>query len=296
MLYRIGLRHAGGGLHLCPEGLYFVRLQRRQGRPLQPEITRLPLESGAWSHGQPVYNDAVAEVLRAWLKTRHGRPPRPLVACLNASTAYFGAFTLPMHEVTAAGEIELQIRQALPLHDELALDFERVKTSNPLHQRVTYIATRQSEVSAITHYFQRLGCPLSVLDLNVFALWRASVAVNPALLKRPIVALLWIGRESGLFALYQDGVVVHSLAWFRDGSMTLSAFVQATASQAQAQGLFDWVACVSHSEGTEAVIMVSRQLGMTAAFLDLMPFGVGHQALAEAFLAFGLAWRGVASS
>lgn len=291
MLYRMGLRYSGGGLVLRPEAIYFVRLLQQQGRAPLPEVTTLPVGPEAWQAGQPVYGEAVAKVLHAWLRGRRGRPPRPLSTCLLAKTAYFGALTLPVHEAASYAEVRLQIQQAVPLQQNLALDYQTVPQA--LQQRVTYVAARQSEVSAMATYFQRAGCPLATLDLDVFALWRASLAVMPNLVRRESVALLWVGQSSALFALYQKEVVVASLSWSSDLPLSLSAFIQECANRVREHGLASWEVCAASGESADAVIAVSRHSGLLPAFLDLVPYGLGHAALANAFLAWGLALRGV---
>jgi Tfp pilus assembly PilM family ATPase len=291
VLYRIGLRYSGGGLVLRPEAIYFVRLLQQQGRPLLPDITVLPVGPEAWQAGQPVYGEAVLGVLQAWLKTRRGRSPRPLSTCLSAKTAYFGALTLPVYQAESHAEVRLQIQQAVPLQQNLALDYQTEPQA--LQRRVTYVAARQSEVSAIANYFQRAGFKLAALDLDVFALWRASLTVMPHLVRRERVALLWVGQASAVFALYQKEVVVVSLAWSHDLPLSLHAFVEACANQVRAHELASWEVCAASRESADAVIAASRQAGLTPAFLDLMPYGHSHQALAHAFLAWGLALRGV---
>lgn len=291
MLYRIGMRYSGGGLVLRPEAVYFVRLLQQQGRPSLPDITVLPLGAGAWQGGQPVYDEVVAGVLKARLASRRGRPPRPLSTCLAAKTAYFGALTLPTHEADSHAEVRLQIQQAVPLQQNLALDYQTQPQA--LQQRVTYVAARQSEVFAMANYFQRAGCPLAALDLDVFALWRASLTVMPHLIRRETVALLWIGKASALFALYQKEVVMVSLSWSDDLPLPLNAFIQECANRVCTYELASWEVCAASSESADAVIAASRQAGLMPVFLDLMPYGVSHQGLAHAFLAWGLALRGV---
>jgi Tfp pilus assembly PilM family ATPase len=271
--------------------MYFVRLLQQQGRPLLPDITVLPVGPEAWQAGQPVYSEAVLRVLQAWLKSRRGRPPRPLSTCLSAKTAYFGALTLPAYEAESHAEVRLHVQQAVPLQQNLAFDYQA--EPHALQQRVTYVAARQSEVSAIANYFQRAGCPLAALDLDVFALWRASLAVMPHLIRRETVALLWVGKASALFAVYQKGVVMASLAWSDDLPSSLNAFVGECAARVRESELAAWEVCAASSESADVVIAASRQSGLTPAFLDLMPYGHSHQALAHAFLAWGLALRGV---
>lgn len=291
MLYRIGMRYTGGGLLIRPEAIYFVRLLQKPGRLLLPDITALPLGPEAWQGGQPVYGEAVATVLQSWLSARRARSPRPLATCLSAQTAYFGAFNLPAHEALVHTDIASHIQSRVPLQQGLALDYE--KDDQALQARITYVAARQSEVAAVANYFQRLGCPLAALDLDVLALWRACLFVMPHLAKRASLALLWVGQASALFAHYEQGVVVSTQAWSADLPLPLSDFIQACANVVAGQGLAAWEVCATSREATDAVIAVSRQTGLQPTFLDLVPYGLTHAALAKAFLAWGLALRRV---
>lgn len=293
MLYRIGRRYTGGGLVLRPEAIYFVRLLQKPGRLLLPDITVLPVGPEAWQGGQPVYGEAVSAVLQAWLAVRRGRSPRPLATCLSAKTAYFGSFSLPAHEAESSSNIALQIEQAVPLSQGLALDYE--KEHQALRTRITYVAARQSEVAGLAHYFQRLACPLAALDLDVLALRRACLFVMPHLARRQSLALLWVGQASALFAHYQNGVVTNTLAWSADLPLSLASFIEGCAGVVAEQALASWEVCTSSREAADAVIAVSRQLGLLPTFLDLVPYGLTHAALAKAFLAWGLALRGVPS-
>lgn len=293
MLYRMGLRYSGGGLIVRPEAIYFLHQARREGRFLVPELTTLSLPKEAWQDGRPVYGEAAGMILKAWLSNRRGRPPRPLIGCLSSEAAYFGSLTMPVYE---ASEIAHQIRQVVPLRGELAWDCQSDQPEALPRQRVTYVATAQSEVSALARYFKNLGCPLAVLDVDVFALWRATALVMPALVKRPLFALLWIGARSALFAIYHENSVIGHLAWSHDQMLTLAEFVKTCAEKMAKQGLVVWGVCAANREGADVVISISREAGLSTTFLDLMPYGLGHEALANAYLAWGLALRGVSSA
>lgn len=293
MLYRIGLHHAGGGLVVRPEAVYFVHQPKREGRFNPPEITMLPLPKGAWQFGCPVYGEALAGVLATWLAGRRGRAPRPLVGCLSAETSYFGALPFSPHAPLSFDEIRIRVREVVPLRGELALDYIAEASASALQQRITYVATAQSEVSAMARYFKTQRCPLAVLDMDVFALWRASAWVMPALVKRPMVALLWVGRQSAVFAVYQANVVISRLAWSHDRDLTLESYVRSCAAQTVEQGLVMWGVCAANREGVDVVISIARDCGLSSTFLDLMPYGVTHEALADAYLAWGLALRGM---
>jgi hypothetical protein len=187
---------------------------------------------------------------------------------------------------SVAEEVHLLIQQHLNVTEALHFDYEVVDKT------LTYYAMPAQAVEAVRALYQGAGVRLAGLEWDVLALRRAFVATSAAIASQPLSALLWVGACSALFGIYtQTGVVFHS-HWQHHQS-SIETWLASLLESTRETGLRSWQVCCANLSQSSFIAQVSHSFGVEATFIDLTALTVNPSLLAEAFLAFGLALRGL---
>ncbi len=267
------------GVIQLPSALYIVHLKALPGGMLEPVVWSMPGSSG---------ERGLVAGLRVWVMNGRRWRPRWLTAALSAQVLQIGQFPL-VHALPAKGvdeEVHLLIQQHLNLTEDLQFDYH-VK-----EQMLTFYALPTREAEAIRATYRSMGVRLAGLEWDVLALRRAFVAALNEAALQPLTALLWVGACSALFGIYsQTGVVFHARWQHVDAAFEtwLATLLEAT----RAAGLRAWQVCCAVSSQEASISQIGQSFGVAVSFLNLNAISANPVLLAEAFLAWGLALRGL---
>ncbi len=270
--------HPAGVIQL-PSALYIVHLKTLPGGVQEPVVWSLPGTSGG---------RGLVAGLRVWVMSGRGWRPRWVVAALRGEALWSSQLPLA-HPLPATGvdeEVHLLIQQHLNVTEALHFDY-RLNG-----QTLTFYAMPAREVEALRATYRSVGVRLAGLEWDVFALRRAFVAASGDMAHQPLTALLWVGTCSALFGIYsQTGVMFHARWQHSDAAFEvwLVTLLEAT----RAAGLRAWQVCCAVPSQVATISQVGQSFGVAVSFIELSAISANPILLAEAFLAWGLALRGL---
>ncbi|MDF9617313.1 pilus assembly protein PilM [Pseudomonas entomophila] len=198
MLGRFG-RDAGSllGVEIASDTIRMLQLRRQRGRW---RVATWACEPITMTLGQSQLPEALRETHR-----RCATPQRKVALALPASQVICKVCQLPCEAAGFDAEAQLlaQAEQLFPFPlDDLALDFQvlGVSAERPAHADVLVAACRQSQLDPLEQIFNQAGMQVAAMEVDSFALLRASELAAPA--------------DSVLLQLEAGEIVLHG--WQRD--------------------------------------------------------------------------------